>query len=414
MHAPLPTDAIEQLLRLSVKAIRSGNRQGARALLRALVREQPNELRGWLWLAAVAETLTEQQQALERVLALEPTLQVARRGLERVYARVANATATATGLPPQHALSTAETPPAVPETSQSVPSGEATLPSFPAIEAREDQGAAVTAPKRASRAHIAWRALVVGGGVLVILLALFSMTLQRQGGAETDNRATPTLRGRDALSSAPVSEGRERVSQATASVGVTATSVVGGLVERFAPTTPVTPTSTAPPPTPTTASKSVPTPLPLGSIVAHEGWQATLLRPDYAQVLTGAVGEVSPDGQFVLALIAIGNTIDVPRRLPPDLFLLVDNQGRSYTVDVKASSVYLEIHGRGRGGDRAFTDELPSGSGLYSMPLLFDVPRDANGLLLTMGGHTNAGWPLNVGANPEETPVVTVVPNAGP
>ncbi|NJO05265.1 MAG: hypothetical protein HC876_06920 [Chloroflexaceae bacterium] len=72
----------ESILRLGIEAAKEGNNDDARDLFRLLTREDPNNVNGWLWLAGVAETQAERRQALERVLALDPTNDLARQGLE--------------------------------------------------------------------------------------------------------------------------------------------------------------------------------------------------------------------------------------------------------------------------------------------------------------------------------------------
>jgi hypothetical protein len=98
------------------------------------------------------------------------------------------------------------------------------------------------------------------------------------------------------------------------------------------------------------------------------------------------------EGQFVVASMAIGNTADTARRVPEDLCVLTDAQGRSYRVVPGASTTYLEVFGRGRHGDLAFEDAIPPGGGLHSVPVLFNVPLDASGLMLTLVGYDHQGW----------------------
>src|SRR5688572_21261417 len=72
----------ESIMRLGIEAARAGDKEEARNLFRLLTREQPDNPQSWLWLAGVAEDREEKRAALERVLTLEPTNDLARKGLQ--------------------------------------------------------------------------------------------------------------------------------------------------------------------------------------------------------------------------------------------------------------------------------------------------------------------------------------------
>ncbi len=71
----------DSILQLGIEAAKEGNNRDARELFRLLVREDPRNSRGWLWLAGVAETNDERRNALEQVYALDPSNELAREGL---------------------------------------------------------------------------------------------------------------------------------------------------------------------------------------------------------------------------------------------------------------------------------------------------------------------------------------------
>lgn len=388
-------ETVEQLLQLGMKAACTGNKDGARALLRALVRKQPGELRAWLWLAGVAETLVEQQHALEQVIQLDPHHQIARQGLERVYNRLTNISTSPPGASPTFA--------------SRVPTAEAvTAVSVEQSSTRTLHNDLSTAQPRRM---LLWLPILFIGGLSLsfVLLWIVDGGVWSSSTGQRKAQPTPTLLGRSALLSA-TTLGNASVN-ATSSVPAPTppVSVVPDATDvvRLTPSTLLTST-------PSSTARVTPTILPLGSIVEHDGWQATLLRPDYALVFEGRVGDKQPHGRYVLALLAVGNTLETSRSIPPDLFMLVDNQGRSYQPDAEASVIYLEVYGRGQRGDRAVTDFIPTGSGLYSMPLLFDVPRDTVGLILTMGTSVKEGWPVLVELRQEASPELAFTPNAGP
>jgi len=134
--------------------------------------------------------------------------------------------------------------------------------------------------------------------------------------------------------------------------------------------------------------------LPLGTPIDYDGWTAVLVRPDYALPLDGAIGDLQPAGQFVLTVVSVSNNSPTPRVIPPELFVLVDSAGRSFIPVPGASSAYLALYERGQRGDLALEDGFEPVVGLFSVPIIFDVPRDATGLRLTVRGAGPAGWPV--------------------
>lgn len=189
------------------------------------------------------------------------------------------------------------------------------------------------------------------------------------------------------------------------------TTPLPGVVARISTSTP-----TRIPPTPTLAPSPIPRPTvqSLGTILQHDGWHATLLQPDYAQLLSESVAEVQAQGQFALVVLAVGNTETTARHIPPELFGLLDDQGRLYRPVPGASSAYLTVYERGQRGDLALEDAIPPGGGMFSVPLLFDVPPDVNELILTMGPTTAQGWQFLQRAPASGEPAPSATPNAGP
>ncbi len=341
---------VNQLIQLGVQTARTGNKPEARALFRALARRYPKETRVWLWLAGVAETYSEQQQALEQVLLLEPEHPLARQGLARLHTRMAAAVAT-------------PTPPVVPVPPEPVTTVDV-----------------VVTPQAPRAAYPRW--LYVAVGLLGVLLLFWLMRIGMPGGRRAVLPIpTPTLFGQALL--AP-----------TESVAATAMTLES---MRTPSPVPALPSPTIPPPM---------APLSSGNLLEYADWQATLLRPDYARVVEGSVAGIQPAGQFVIVLLAVSNTSDVPRLMPPDLFALIDEQGQVYTPDQATSTAYLELYARGQWGDLAIDDVVPPG-GLYSIPLLFDVPLSVTSLFLIMGQQMGTGWPVLETTPASEPPIQT-------
>jgi hypothetical protein len=151
-------------------------------------------------------------------------------------------------------------------------------------------------------------------------------------------------------------------------------------------------------PTHTPVNVATPFALPMtigfGSVLEENNWHATLISSTYITILEGSLGSIQSEGQLVLVVVAVGNTESSARRLPPDFFVLLDDQGRSYRAITGASSIYLANYGRGQRGDLALEDMIPPGGGMFSLPLIFDVPQDATGLILTMTRNPDGGWPV--------------------
>jgi hypothetical protein len=232
-------------------------------------------------------------------------------------------------------------------------------------------------------------------------VAVPSATLVLVGGPGAGEVATPTLGA--GLPTAPPAV-------ATLAPVVTPPATPGGSDTPGATTVGPAPTAATPPGTqptaPVTGTVALPpsggAELPLGQIIDYDGWSATLLRPDYAMSLDGAIGDLQPAGRFVLAVVAISNNSPAPRVIPNDLFTLTDAAAQSYRPVPGASSAYLALYERGQRGDLALEDVLDPGSGMRSVPIIFDVPAGASGLRLTMTGAAGAGWPIG-GSPPQPT-----------
>jgi hypothetical protein len=377
------SDDLERLLRVGVKAVRSGNTAAARGLFRALAREYPHDPRVWLGLAASAGDRDEQRYALEQVLALDPQNVSAHNGLARLDAALPPAPldmAPATlppPPPPQPAPAAAPPPPAeyIPEPGAPVAQVEV-LPSDTAANADRHAGHFPLL----NRIALGLMALL---GVLLLALILWPrLPAQQQAAPPAPTSALPSP------NPAPTEAGQPAAALPTnAPVEPTNAPVEPTNAPTSEPTL-AAPTAPAVTPTPAT--------LPLGAVLEVDGWRATLLRPDYALLLDGAIGELQPNGRFVLALMAVSNGAAEPRTLPADMFTLTDNAQRTYAPLPGASAIYLATYG-GEYGDQALDEPFAAQSGMLSIPVLFDIPPDAQGLVLTMRTLGGAGWPITGG-----------------
>lgn len=397
----LPPVSVTALLERAIRARKSGDIAAARALLRALVALQPDLARAWLVLATVAETRAEQRSALERVLALDPRNEPARRGLERMVQVEPDAPA---GVGNGHhadlrtALPAGDDPPTVGEVAAQAAAPFAVAPDrlAPGEQAEAARAApalrsAESAPQRSGR-DIRWPLyLVIGVSALLVLLAAILLR-----GSEfmavlrpAPTAALPTL-GAAIPVVAPALDSTAAPLPQPAAGAATLPALANPPAER--PT--ALPAPTAAPPTP------IPSPVPTprqtrapGEIVQQGQWHAILIRPQDAVMLDGSIGSLQPSGRFVLALLAVGNDGQAPARLPDDLFALVDGAGNRYAPLPQISTVYLNTYGRGQHGDLSMEDPIPSDGGNKSVPLIFDVPASARPLYLLVGD-SSVGWQI--------------------
>lgn len=422
-ESKLPPETVAALLHAALRVQKNGNRVGARALLHALAAQQPDEPRVWLALATVAETNAEQRQALERVIALDPQHPLARRAAEYLGRRgpvvtpapvIVPSTPTTPDVPaaPDVAVQEAVTPaPVIAPSTPATPEVPA-APDGPVQEAEEVT--AVVAPNEEAgfapaplltptvqenpAREIRWPIFLVIALAIIPVLAV--AILVRPAETNTpETAATPTLPGMVARSPAPIGTrpagaGPVGVVPSTAAQATQRPAPATNLPTR----TPVTPSATPQP--------TAPPVLAPGQVVEQGQWHASLLRPEHALALEGSIATLQPRGYFVLALVAVGNDGAAPARIPPDLFALVDRQGRRYAPLPAASTAYLGAYGRGEHGDLSMEELIPSGGGIVSIPLIFDIPPGAGALTLHVGS-ARLGWPINPTAVPG-TPTPTL------
>jgi hypothetical protein len=386
----LPPEMLASLLQTVRRRQRSGDLVGARVVLRALAAQQPDDPRIWLALATVVETRDEQHQALARALALDPQNALARRALERFTETeraqgsaqaVANGTSNASMAQPVHT--------AAPDLAASEP---AVLE--PAIMPLPDDR-----PVQAIR----WPLYVVIGAavILVLVVAALQSTLSPVAQAPTPTQMLPGVVGdvQPTLGAAPESP-PPVASQAAPAAAIATPVPPAATLATHMPTNPTArPSATATATPSLTPAPTIPALAP-GEIVVQKPWHASLLRPDYAVLVDGAIGTLQPRGRFVLALIAVGNDGAASARIPMNLFSLVDGQGNRYQPLPAASTAFLATYGRGQRGDLSMEEEIPAGGGNVSVPVIFDVPPNTHGLTLRVGG-ASGGWP--VGAEPAPT-----------
>ncbi|NNJ09735.1 hypothetical protein EKD04_005295 [Chloroflexales bacterium ZM16-3] len=387
MTDPIPAKLnLDQLLRMGVAAARSGNRNAAHALFLAIAREYPHDVRPWLGLAGVATSAQEQRDALEHVIAIDPDHPKARQGLASL------APAQEQTPPSPAATAVASTPPV---DSPALSPDQQRIEEEKEREEEEQEEEQKAAAQRFPLMNMVALGIMA---LLIIILIVVVSGLYPRAEQRADTTVPPPS---PVLQAAPPLPATEAPSSNVPSSATDESPTTGPI-----PTAQINQGSTATQPTapagltpavglPTAAS------LPLGTLIEVDDWSATLLRPDYALILDGSIGDLNPSGRFVLALMAISNNSAEPRRIPADLLTLVDSRGRRYSPASNASTAYLTLYGRGQHGDLALEDSLTPHSGMRSVPILFDVPNDATGLVLTVRDSGTAGWPIESAVAPD-------------
>ena len=74
----------QDLIRLATRAVKSGNKEGARVMLRQVYERDRHNEQALLWLAKIAHDNTEREQWLSRILEFNPDNVTAQRALEQV------------------------------------------------------------------------------------------------------------------------------------------------------------------------------------------------------------------------------------------------------------------------------------------------------------------------------------------
>ena len=351
-----PSNELDLLLASARRARQQGDSAGARALLRALLAQYPSEPRAWLLLATVAQSRAEQQQAFEQVSALDPTNSIAQRGLAAM----------------RQARAVALTPPVAP---QPVERAAVTLQAEAPPIAEADQARSIR-----------WPLYALIGTLLVICLIAGGLILRPQ-----PQPAVTPLEPVGAVVASPQATSGAQIVASIAAAPTAAAPTSVATVPAMSTSEPALaePTLSAP-----TSQPAQPTqPVSFGQIASAGVWNVGLLRPQDAVLLSGSIGNLQPQGRFVLALVAVSNSSNGERQLPNNLLSLVDASGQRYTPLPTASTAYLQAYGSNQAGIVSMESLIPANLGVVSVPVIFDVPINAHGFTLVVGT-ANTGWSI--------------------
>jgi Tol biopolymer transport system component len=287
-----PNPQVEIWLKQGIDAARAGDKATARTMLERVVEQDQRSEKGWFWLAAVVDDISEKKICLGNVLTINPNNERAQNLLQRLQA-------IEQGAPP-------------PQTGRPSPAKEMGAPT-----AYDDRTARLEQSRRDN--HTVWYIAAGLGGIATIVLVVV-LVMMMGGNGDSDQNAEPSGVGLNPTMSgnATAPDNPPPAIQPTLSPNVTPTASRTPL--------PAPPTWT-PIPSNTPISATRPTPLPPapanlgGKIIMRSGdvpsdpnnQPITIINPDGAnrQTITGTerghTPWLSPDGnRFVYIKYAVG------------------------------------------------------------------------------------------------------------
>jgi hypothetical protein len=135
--------------------------------------------------------------------------------------------------------------------------------------------------------------------------------------------------------------------------------------------------------------------LDLTATLTSDGLTYGVREPLVAGDRTEKLSDVPATDRYFVVVVMVSNNSGGDKAIPADFFVLKDDQGRSYTVNVERSNKLVDIGGgRGIASDVAAGDTLASDPTLRSMALIFDVKADATNLRLYGSGNPTQGWQI--------------------
>jgi hypothetical protein len=442
----------DTILQLGIEAAREGNREEARNLFGLLTRQEPNNAQAWLWLAGVADGPEQRRAALERAVELDPTNEMAVKGLQAMGVHPTTkldeddlpsvpAAATVAAAPERpmtdeeryaaeldsafddyDAVPRAETPRReVGDTAEMLAGETAAARATPTGRSARERSAARRASTPihsdddddmrvapASRPNnLLWLLVGLIALLLVGYLAyrfLFNRTPIETADNPTAIAATAAASGGTGLdgTAVPTTEGDAPgtgVLTGTTSLTPTTTLTDTGSIT---PTTTLTDTTGATPPAaPAAPQGQIPAavanpnaqPVSIGTQLEANGWTFTYPDASYVLVRGKQIGSFTAQGTYLHVLAWVANNTGTAQPLPAGFFALKDAQGAVYPALPQVSSAAVQP---GVNADVGMETPIPANGTLTSVYLVFDVPPGAQGLFLFAAGKSDQGWPLNV------------------
>lgn len=403
----------DTILQLGIEAAREGNREEARNLFSLLTRQEPDNVQAWLWLAGVADGPEQRRVALERVIDLDPTNEMAVKGLQAMgvmpAGRPADSATTAAAVRPG---------PAQPLSDEERYAAELDMAfdDYDALPKAERPSRPFTVDADADRPTVRAGAmysddedlvsqrpgpsrllLVVGVLIAVALLAIFFVIPRFRGGNQTTAAPTPRATRAAATPGAATTPGAaiNGTTPLTSTAGVETTQPGAPTPEPAPPAAP--PQPTAPPPQPGDVAAAQPAPIPAGTVLSANNWNYTFPNTcavSCAVVIGKQVGSFTANGVYVHVLVFMANNSGANQPLPADYFVLKDGQNRVYNALPQVSAAFTVP---GVNADASLETAIPANGITTSVALMFDVPSGATNLTLFARGKQDQGWQvLNV------------------
>jgi membrane protein YdbS with pleckstrin-like domain len=138
---------VNELTQRGIAAMKSGDRDAARQLLAAAIRQDPADLQAWLWLSGAVDRDEERFDCLRQVLRLDADNQSAARGLAQLLKQNPHLRSKVTGmLTPQPAVPAAAQPASEPAEEDLLDRAVQPLPPHPAYPTETTQPATASSP----------------------------------------------------------------------------------------------------------------------------------------------------------------------------------------------------------------------------------------------------------------------------
>jgi hypothetical protein len=445
----------DTILQLGIEAAREGNREEARNLFGLLTRQEPDNAQAWLWLAGVADGPEQRRAALERAVELDPTNEMAVKGLQAMGVRPTSKL-DESALPSEPAdAAFASAAPERPMTDEERYAAEldSAFDDYDALPRSEtprrdveDTAATIgdavaadraTSSMRSARARSAARSAastpihsddddddirampasrpnnllwLLVGLIVLLLVGYLAYRFLNGGGTNVADNPTATAgtvvaggTGQDGTP-APTAEGQIGGSGTlTDTAGITPTTTLSDTAG-ITPTSTLTDTTGTPPAPPQPqpgAPGQIPAPAAnpnaqpasIGTQLDANGWVYTYPDASFVLVRGKQIGNFTAQGTYLHVLVWVANNTGTAQPLPAGFFALKDAQGNVYPAQPQVSSAAVQ---RGVNADVGMEDPIPANGSLTSVYLVFDVPPGAQGLFLFAAGKNDQGWPLNV------------------
>ncbi|EFO81702.1 TPR repeat-containing protein [Oscillochloris trichoides DG-6] len=437
-------------MQLGIEAARDGNKEEARNLFRLLTLQDPANAQAWLWLAGVAENREERQASLERVVELEPTNEMALKGLQALGVTPGSRAATPAPEPPPAPVASpaAVVPSDDPFGDDDDPFAELNNlsdvmadsegpvrrnePLPPPVSLDDDLPSPVMAASSSSTGRDSGRSSSTGrdsgrssnrrsspyddvaaetvparrgiSPLLAILMALVGILLVgllviffffRDPGPQVATQPPPTI-------AAPTSQLALTPDslEPTSVLGMGPGTETGTETETSVPSdvtsVPVDVTTepvsqpTTPPPSDGDLAQANPVVVAAGTPLQSAGWSYDFNQPTYAAPIVGPLKQYqSNNGRFVVVLVFVSNTTGTTQSIPADFFVLKDAQGRIWQARPEVSDAYVNP---GVNADQSHSQPIPPDGLTYSVALIFDVAPDATNLVFFARTNPAQGW----------------------